>query len=53
MKWWEVIEEHESIRNTCGYEAISKVDVIDVPQFLQFLKICNNYMKMDRKNQLK
>jgi hypothetical protein len=42
----QTIDEHILIRETCGYETISKVDVFDIPQVLKFLKICHNYTKM-------
>ncbi len=49
MKWWEVIEEHDIIRETVGYDMISEIDVVDLPEVLHFLKICHNYTKMKRK----
>ena len=48
MKWWEIIEEHEIIRETVGYDFIAEVDVIDLSQVIDFLRICNNYTKMKR-----
>jgi len=42
----QIIEEHILIRETCGYETLSKVDIMDVPQVLKFLKICQNYTKL-------
>lgn len=42
----QTIEEHILIRETVGYDVISQVDVFDLPQVLQFLKICHNYQKM-------
>ena len=44
--WWEIIDEHTVIRETCGYDLISQVDIVDLPEVLHFLKICHNYKKM-------
>ena len=46
MNWWEIIDEHTVIRETCGYDMIKDVDVVDMPEVLHFLKICHNYTKM-------
>lgn len=46
MSVLQTIDEHILIRETCGYETISKVDIFDLPQVLSFLKICQNYNKM-------
>ena len=46
MRDLQTIEEHILIRDTVGYDVISKVDVFDIPQVLHFLKICNNYIKL-------
>jgi len=48
MKWWEIVDEHVVIRETCGYDAIAKIDVVDLPEVMKFLKICHNYEKMQR-----
>lgn len=48
MRDLQIIEEHILIRDTVGYDFISKVDVFDMSQVLHFLKICNNYTKMKR-----
>jgi len=44
----QTIEEHILIRETCGYETIAQVDVFDLPQVMTFLKICQNYLKLQR-----
>lgn len=52
MKNLQIIEQHILIRDTCGYDVISKVDVFDMPQILQFLLICQNYKKMQYINDI-
>jgi hypothetical protein len=46
MNALDIIDEHIIIRETIGYEGISKVEVYDLPQVLQFLRIVHNYQKM-------
>lgn len=46
MRKLQIIDEHIIIRETCGYEGIKDVPVFDMPQVLQFLRICHNYQKM-------
>ena len=48
MKWWEIVNEHTVIRETCGYDVIADVNVVDLPEVLSFLKICHNYTKLKR-----
>ena len=43
----DIVEEHFLIRYTIGYEIISEIDVFDIPEVLRFLKIVNNYNKMN------
>jgi len=53
MNELQTIDEHILIRETVGYDVIKDIDVFDMPQVLQFLKICQNYTKMcgiDKKN---
>lgn len=42
-----IVEEHMIIRGTIGYEAISKVDICDLPEVLSFLQVVWNYNKMN------
>lgn len=44
----QLIEEHDIIRETVGYDLISKVDLIDLPAVMEFLNIVNNYNRMKR-----
>jgi hypothetical protein len=44
----QLIEEHDIIRETVGYDVISKVDLIDLPAVMEFLNIVNNYNRMKR-----
>ena len=46
MKWWQTIDEHQIIRETCGYDFIAEVDIVDLPEVINFLRICHNYTKM-------
>ena len=47
MKDIDIVDEHTLIRDTVGYEMISKIDdVFDIPEVLKFLKIVDNYNKM-------
>ena len=46
MKDYEIIEQHELIRETIGYKFISKVNPLDIPGVLKFLRIVVNYKKM-------
>jgi len=44
----QLIEERDIIRETVGYDVISKVDLIDLPAVMEFLNIVNNYNRMKR-----
>lgn len=46
MNELQTIDEHILIRKTCGYDAIKDIDVFDLPNVIQFLKICHNYQKI-------
>ena len=48
MKDLDIIDEHIIIRETVGYDLISKVELCDLPAMLHFLKIVNNYKRMTR-----
>lgn len=48
MKAIELVDEHIIIRETVGYDLISKVELCDLPDVINFLKIVNNYMRMLR-----
>jgi hypothetical protein len=43
----DVIDEHQIIRETVGYDLIKEVELHDLPQVLGFLKIAYNYQKMN------
>lgn len=45
---YKTIESHILIRETVGYEVISKIDVFDLPGVLEFLQIVSNYIKMKK-----
>ena len=44
----QIIDEHDIIRETIGYDGIKDVDLWDLPAVLQFLKIVYNYQKIKR-----
>lgn len=46
MEELKIIEQHELIRKTIGYSLISKLDTVDIPPVLSFLRIVDNYLKM-------
>ena len=48
MKELQTIEEHILIRNTIGYDVIKDIDVCDMPNVIRFLRIIDNYLKMQR-----
>ena len=48
MNRLQTIDEHMLIRDTCGYDTISKIEVFDLPVVMEFLKICDNYSKLKR-----
>ena len=48
MSCLQTIQDHVIIRDTVGYEAISKIDVMDMPKVMEFLKVVNNYIKMSK-----
>lgn len=42
----QIMDEHLYIRETVGYDFIKDVEVYDLPQVINFLKIVCNYNKM-------
>jgi len=44
----DIVDEHIIIRETVGYDLISKVELCDLPAVMGFLKIVNNYQRMIR-----
>ena len=53
MKWWQTIDEHQIIRETVGYDVIADVKIEDLPSVIDFLRICNNYVKMQKIDELR
>lgn len=53
MKALDIIDEHIIIRETIGYDGIKDVDVSDLPEVLNFLKIIHNYNKMIKLNEIR
>lgn len=44
----DIIDHHDLIRETVGYNTIKEIDIFDLPYVMEFLKIVNNYQKMNR-----
>lgn len=44
--WWTIVNEHQIIRDTVGYDGIKEIDTVDMPQVMDFLQIVWNYTKM-------
>lgn len=44
----QTIDEHMIIRETVGYDTIKQVEVWDLPNVMQFLKIVWNYNKISQ-----
>lgn len=42
----ETINQHMIIRETIGYDGIKEIEVYDLPQVMDFLKIVHNYQRM-------
>ena len=42
----DIIDEHIIIRETAGYNIIKKIDLFDLPNVINFLKLVYNYKKM-------
>jgi hypothetical protein len=41
-----LIDEHIIIRETVGYDFLSDVELVDIPELMKFLKIVYNYKKL-------
>jgi len=48
MSHLDIIDKHIVIRETIGYEGIKDIEVYDLPEVLNFLKIVFNYQRMQR-----
>lgn len=46
MKPLDLIDEHQIIRETVGYEFLNDVELCDIPEVMKFLKIIWNYKKI-------
>lgn len=46
MNELDIIENHDLIRETVGYNVIKEVYIFDLLSVMKFLKIVNNYQKM-------
>jgi hypothetical protein len=42
----DLIDEHQIIRETVGYEFLNNVELCDIPEVMKFLKIVYNYKKI-------
>ena len=52
MKPLDLIDEHEVIRETVGYEFLNNVELVDIPEIMGFLKIVYNYKKINNLTKL-
>lgn len=48
----DLIDEHEVIRETVGYEFLNNVELVDIPEIMGFLKIVYNYKKINNLTKL-
>lgn len=48
MKALDIIDEHIIIRETVGYEFISNIDVVNLPEVIKFLRVVHNYERMKK-----
>ena len=46
MNALDLIDEHQIIRETVGYEFLNDVELVDLPELMKFLKIVYNYKKL-------
>ena len=42
----KIIDHHNVIRETIGYEGMSDLELIDIPQVMDFLRIVYNYKRL-------
>jgi hypothetical protein len=48
----DLIDEHEVIRETVGYEFLNNVELVNIPEVMGFLKIVYNYKKINNLTKL-
>ena len=48
MRDINIVDEHDIIRETVGYDGIKDVELWDLPEVLRFLKVVYNYQRMNR-----
>jgi len=46
----DLINEHEVIRETVGYNFLKDIELYDIPEVIQFLKVVYNYKKINLLN---
>jgi len=42
----DLIDEHQIIRETVGYEFLNNIELVDIPEVMKFLKVIYNYKKL-------
>jgi hypothetical protein len=52
MEALKIIDNHRIIRETVGYDFISEIDLVDLPQVMKFLKVVYNYQRLQKINDL-
>ena len=46
MNALDLIDEHQIIRETVGYEFLNNIELVDIPEVMKFLKVIYNYKKL-------
>lgn len=48
MKDTDIIDHHQIIRDTVGYEVLNEFPLEDMPRIMEFLKVIYNHQRMNR-----
>ena len=51
MKDTDIIDHHQIIRETVGYEVLKEFPLEDMPRIIEFLKVIYNHQRMNRVDQ--
>ena len=47
MNTLDLIDEHNIVRETVGYEVLNNIEIENIPEVIKFLKIVYNYKRMN------
>lgn len=47
MNSLDLIDEHQIIRDTVGYNFLKDIELVDIPEVIKFLKLIYNYKKIN------